>query len=348
MIKIKYLGVVLLLTLLSNLNAQTCLPNGISFKNQGQINSFRANFPGCEIIEGGVFINDTNISDLDSLIDITSINGTFYLNDNASISLLGLQNITSLGGLTIIDDGLNNFQGLENVEIIYGDLRIDDCHGISTEGLTALEEVQGDFYIYDNTGLSLVGLPALEKIDGNLIIKDNEVSSLEELISVKAIGGQLSIRDNALLSSLVGLDSIDANSITELILEVSDSLSFCSVKSICDYLSMNLGPSTIGQNLSGCNTEDEILDLCSSPTAILDIETSSIRIYPNPVVDLLQISHELPDVSELIVFNSTGKELIRLQGDVKELNVAHLNGVIYILSIKSGNNIYYYKFMKMN
>lgn len=92
-------------------------------------------------------ISDTNISNLDSLNNIITIDGTLYLNDNTSISLLGLQNLTSIGGLTINDDGLNHFQGLENLEIIHGDLRIEDCYGISTLGLYSLTGIQGDLYL---------------------------------------------------------------------------------------------------------------------------------------------------------------------------------------------------------
>ncbi|MBK6994712.1 MAG: hypothetical protein IPH31_07220 [Lewinellaceae bacterium] len=32
--------------------AQSCLPNGIQFQRQGQIDSFTLNYPGCTVIEG--------------------------------------------------------------------------------------------------------------------------------------------------------------------------------------------------------------------------------------------------------------------------------------------------------
>ena len=89
--KIKFLVAVFLLSVFSNLNAQSCLSNGISFANQGQVNDFRMNYPGCKIIEGGITVNDTGVSNFDSLIDLTTIEGTLYLNDNSSINLQGLQ-----------------------------------------------------------------------------------------------------------------------------------------------------------------------------------------------------------------------------------------------------------------
>jgi hypothetical protein len=36
--------------------SQSCLPEGIVFQTQGQIDSFQINFPGCIHIEGGVTI----------------------------------------------------------------------------------------------------------------------------------------------------------------------------------------------------------------------------------------------------------------------------------------------------
>lgn len=342
----KCFGLLYLLTF--NLNAQVCLTDGVTFTYQEEIDNFKVDYPGCQIIGGDVYINDTNISNLDSLNNIKSIKGKLILIDNPPISLLGLGNVVSLGGLSIIDDGLNDFEGLDKLELIYGDFIINDCYGTGTEGLLALKEVQGDFNIYDNSALSLTGFPLLETIGGNLMIEENDISGIEGLMSVKSIGGQLIIRDNSSLESLTGLDSIDAGTITKLILDTSSSLSFCSVKSICDYLSLGLGPSEIGENLTGCNTEDEILDLCSSSTGVLDAKTVGISIYPNPVSDLLEISHELSDVSELAIFDSRGNKLLECLHNVNQLNVSHLPKGMYVLALRSGANMYHYTFSKID
>ena len=58
------------------LNAQSpCLPEGITFTTQEQIDSFQINYPGCTEIEGDVQICGN---------DITNLNG---LNDGMFISL---------------------------------------------------------------------------------------------------------------------------------------------------------------------------------------------------------------------------------------------------------------------
>ncbi len=340
---------ILLLTLTiffnSSLPAQSCLPNGISFTTQSQVDNFKANYPGCTIIEGNVTINDTNISNLDSLNSITAINGTFRLIDNNPISLTGLQHITSLGGLRIDDDAINYLYGLDNVEIIYGDFDIIDCHGISTEGLTSLEEVQGDVYFNDNTGLTIDGLPALEKIGGSLIIDDNEITSLEGLINVKGIGGELIIRELDSLTSLVGLDSISAQSVSNLILDLSTDLSFCSVKSICDYLIMDLGPSTIGLNSTGCNTETEITNLCLGTTSIEINEKDPIVIFPNPTRDLIQIKSELERIENVLITTISGKQVVNFKWRSSSIDVSSLSAGMYYLEIDTGSRVVQFKFI---
>jgi len=67
-------SIFLLLSTLFALNfisAQTCLPNGIIFSSQQQIDDFAANFPDCTHIEGDVLIQETvngNITNLFGLL----------------------------------------------------------------------------------------------------------------------------------------------------------------------------------------------------------------------------------------------------------------------------------------
>ena len=55
------------------LSAQPCLPEGITFSTQTQIDSFQINHPNCTEIEGGVVIESIDITNLDGLDVITSI-----------------------------------------------------------------------------------------------------------------------------------------------------------------------------------------------------------------------------------------------------------------------------------
>lgn len=56
-------------------SSQSCLPEGITFTTQAQIDSFQINYPGCTEIEGFVQVMGDKISNFDSLIGLTSIGG---------------------------------------------------------------------------------------------------------------------------------------------------------------------------------------------------------------------------------------------------------------------------------
>ncbi len=55
--------------------SQPCLPEGIWFETQEQIDNFQNNYPGCTEIMGTVLIEGSNITNLDGLQVITAIGG---------------------------------------------------------------------------------------------------------------------------------------------------------------------------------------------------------------------------------------------------------------------------------
>ena len=71
---------------LTSLIAQPCLPEGIRFYKQDQLDAFQQNHPGCSEIEGDVQIGSPGqpfaITKLDSLNVITSIGGDLTIGFN--------------------------------------------------------------------------------------------------------------------------------------------------------------------------------------------------------------------------------------------------------------------------
>jgi CubicO group peptidase (beta-lactamase class C family) len=85
----------------------SCLPEGITFSTQAQIDNFQTNYPGCTEIEGDVTINGTDITNLNGLNVLTSIGGYLdIIDNNALISLSGLDSIeaASITNLTITNN----------------------------------------------------------------------------------------------------------------------------------------------------------------------------------------------------------------------------------------------------
>lgn len=69
------LSAILFLLFSYTLEAQSCLPEGITFSTQAHIDSFQTLYPNCTEIEGDVLIEGDDITNLDSLNVITSVGG---------------------------------------------------------------------------------------------------------------------------------------------------------------------------------------------------------------------------------------------------------------------------------
>ena len=228
--------------------AQSCLPQGINFTTQAQINSFQTNYPNCTTIEGDVIINGVDITNLDGLSVLNSIGGSlsigYYEND-------GNPNLTSLSGL-------NSLTNIGSYLLIINNLAL-----INLSGLNNLTTIGSDLNISGNTITTLDGLQNLNSIGGSLGLGNNySLLSLTGLNNLSSIGDQIYITENHSLTSLVGLHNINAASIHDLTIYNNTSLSNCSVQSICNYLASPNGIVNIINNDVGCNTPPEIASGC--------------------------------------------------------------------------------------
>jgi photosystem II stability/assembly factor-like uncharacterized protein len=116
-----------------------CLPEGITFTTQEQIDNFQINYPGCTEIDGDVAIYDIephDITNLNGLSNLTSIGGDLFLGfwkwsggywgNPVLTSFTGLEGLTSIeGGLYILgNSSLTTLSGLDNIDSIGGSLSI--------------------------------------------------------------------------------------------------------------------------------------------------------------------------------------------------------------------------------
>ena len=219
-----------------NLFSQSpCLPEGITFTTQEQIDNFMINYPGCTEIEGNVSIEGNDIENLYGLSVLTSIGGNLRIDDNyyALTSLMGLDNITAIGGgLTISWNWLHDFSGLENLSSIGGELeiwmqfRLNDLilesltsvgggikiHSNSSPGSTAtfacqlgnLNFIGGDLLIYSNPDMLYFEMESSAYIGGDLSVYGNEQITYCSFESSTALEGNLAIYDNEQLTAFTG------------------------------------------------------------------------------------------------------------------------------------------------
>jgi UDP-3-O-[3-hydroxymyristoyl] glucosamine N-acyltransferase len=227
---------------------QGCLPEGITFTTQTQIDSFQINYPGCTQIEGNVYVEGNNIVNLNGLNVLTSIGENLHIGQTYVSNMIGLDNLTFIGGNFII--GPYWYDGNPELTILSG-----------LEGLTS---IGGALDIRNNNSLtSLTGINNLTSIQGGLSISENySLTSLSALNSLTNTGGEIKISGNSILPSLAGLDNIDASSINHLELTYNDSLTTCSIESVCSYLANPNGTIIIASNSSGCDNPPEVADDC--------------------------------------------------------------------------------------
>jgi len=158
-----FLTIAFVLAFLLSAHTQSCLPDGITFTTQGQIDSFPINYPGCKVIEGDVLVKSSSIVSLDSLIGVTGIHGNLEIH------------ITSL----------KDFAGLDSLIFVDGDFDIAQNDSlISMLGLTSLKSVR-QFIIRLNQRLaSLKGLESIEQILYLSLMENESLVSVEELSNV--------------------------------------------------------------------------------------------------------------------------------------------------------------------
>lgn len=307
-------------------STQPCLPEGIQLTSQQQIDDFQINYPGCTEIEGSVLIGDwepTDISNLEGLIDITSIGGYLWLELNPILTnLSGLNNLTSIGGGLMIGNWEHPNPAL-----------------VSLEGLESLNTIGGYVYIEYNSITSFTGLDNLTSIGGDLRISINsELMSLEGLQGLTSIGGTIEIVHNNSLISLTGLDNIDSATINGLLIASNPLLTDCVIKSICDYLVSPNSIVDIHNNGSGCNSQEEVEEACLTDiTAIFSRPV--IFIYPNPAKNELSILNKSnQNFIEINIYNQVGQKVLNTNGLSKKIAITNLNQGLYIVELVSTEN----------
>ena len=193
--------------------SQSCLPQGIEFNTQAEIDSFQILYPGCSHIEGDVKIKGSGINNLNGLNNTDSIDGYLKIENNLSLSsITGLLSLKYVGGDLYISGNysLKNLTGLDSLHYIGGDV-IFYYNGLnSLEGMEGISNIFGSLWIIGNDSVTdLNGLNSISTITGELVIQDNSsLCNLMGLESLLGIGIELLVADNPSLTSLSGLETL--------------------------------------------------------------------------------------------------------------------------------------------
>ncbi|GGN01564.1 hypothetical protein GCM10010967_39980 [Dyadobacter beijingensis] len=86
----------------SIVRAQYCGSNGIPLTSQANIDNFAANYPGCIVVQGYVFIAGNDITNLNGLSQVTDIMGDLQIWQNPNLTSL-----TGLSSLKYVDKNIS-------------------------------------------------------------------------------------------------------------------------------------------------------------------------------------------------------------------------------------------------
>lgn len=222
--------------------------------------------------------------------------------------------------------------GLENVQSIGGELGIRNNDDLtSLTGLNNINTIGGGLFISGNNALQ--SLNGLEKLN-SLTVQPGFKSSLE-------------ISDNPKLKDLKGLDSLNYATIGKLKINGNHKLSVCNVQPVCAYLKTT-GAVNVFDNAPGCNTTAQIKTACqASPVEDLFAEKNAVRVFPNPVTDLLQLRINGNDEGDISIYDVQGRlALYCTLRTGQALDVQGLTPGIYALKVVSGERVYMGRFVK--
>lgn len=284
--------------------SQGCLPDGITFTSQEQIDSFPSDYPGCTEIEGDVTITGNDIINLDSLYPIVSIeNGLSIVECDKLSSISGLSNLQNLYDLEINKaNSLKSLSGLEGINSVnYCSIVYTDSLS-SLNGLDNLRNINDRFALYQNNSLvDISALANLDTISRAFIAFNHRLKNLNDLQNVKYCYGDLHIEQNdslvdAIFNNLVysGDLRIDNNAMLENIsfpnlISVSQDLTIIDNPQLSDLGNFSVLNSVPFLNVSG-NTNLNNINAISDNNCVI----KGIRIVGND--NLLSI----------IGFNNTG------------------------------------------
>ncbi|MEO6691832.1 MAG: T9SS type A sorting domain-containing protein [Saprospiraceae bacterium] len=279
-----------------------CGAGGIVLNSQAEVDNFNVTYPNCHRVLGNLSLELTDITNLDGLSAIDSIDLSFNITNNTNlIDIEGLHNLKFVQDFTLANSplldnitGLRNLHSASNSFYLNNLFSLNDLTGLgrltyarqfiiaacnkltNLTGLDSLIETS-TFTISENKNLaSLNGLPKDFSVSQLSIYSNPILKDLSTLIGLKDIY-QLVLNKNKSLKNLNGLDSL--NSISFLSIKSNDSLaSFPALSNlktikIALFLEDNLQLKDISglQNINFAKTDSIIivnnpqLSFCSYP-----------------------------------------------------------------------------------
>lgn len=270
-------------------------------------------------VGGKLFLGFSPLTDLAGLAALVSIGGDLDFQALPGLeSLTGLSNLRVVGGTVkiVAHARLSSLAGLEGLRRVGGRFRLAECGAVADlDPLASLAEVGG--------GLSLVNLSSLADVTG--------------LGGLGAIGGALTVRGADALTSLVGLEGVAAGSITRLALEDNARLEVCALHNVCTFLAeAPLDSVAVVGNAGSCASVDSLAARCRIVLPTRGSATRAApRLSPNPTAGPVSVVGG--DVVQAVVYDLTGREVVRPSVRAGRFDLGGLPGGSYVVVLRTAD-----------
>lgn len=215
-----------------------CPPGGLSFSTQADVDAFLMDYPNCTALNGGIFANGSNISNVKGLRNLVSIDGNIAFFNTSCDSII-------LPDLASINGGVQLHQNAQLESVDLSKLE---------SGLTA------EFYSHLNTSLNYLDLRKVNSIGDYFYLHNNVSLEYLNLTSLISIGGYFYIFNSGLtdLNTLAALTTINGNC------DIASNFNLSDCSALCTVLEGNgiNGMINISNNPSECSSVDEIAMNC--------------------------------------------------------------------------------------
>lgn len=225
-------------------------------------------------------VNTVYLWELPSLANLRGLQGMKDV--GLSLDIVSCNNLLALDGLSLGDSirgslvfsenqRLADAGALQNVQYVGGDLFWDRLSQLEQLPAMQLKQVGGNFGLEALGKLhSQDGFAQLATVGGDLdVVGLDSLRTLDFLSGLQYVGGTLRVLHNGTLADIEGI----ANAFVAGNLNIAhnDSLSSCSVASVCAKLAQQPATVFISGNADGCRDAEEVETLCDYGLSVIEV-----------------------------------------------------------------------------
>ena len=318
-----------------------CPIGDVLLTTQAEVDDFN-----CVTVLGNLSITGTDITNLNALSVLESVQGNFQVEATDLSNFDGLENLTSISGLVSVQNNslLENMSGLSSLSGSIETFFVVGNPLLNSLGIENVSEIRAFLNISENNSLiDLTGLNNITSIGNELPVSGDQYltisnnASLESLDGLQGLGnlndGAFIIFSNPSLTSIEGIANLDPTTVQEVIISTNAQLSECAIATVCAVIADEDKEVFVINNAVGCLNPIEVEDACEASTEICP--PGDVVFTNQAQVDAFLFQY--PDCTEIngnLIINGQDSSITSFEGLV---NLESITGNLSILSTNAQN-----------